>query len=280
MIRTGTLLLVLLLAHGCSAPGDKQGDSAGADGAAASVAYVPKGGLTSSARFSEVLLLLEEGRPAPARIELLEYLEARPDSAIAQDILVQIDMPAGEYFPEDFHVVELKSGQSLSTLSKTYLGSVYQFHALAKYNAIAQPSKTKVGQKIRIPLTVVAREALRAQASESDIVPAAAEIMPPEPAPEPAPEPELEEAPAPEVAASQNLEAVVPSSAEFVLSAKQKADQADSLHRQALNAYRAQDLDKAIGLWDQLLELAPNYESASIYRSQAVELRNKLTKLN
>lgn len=272
MIRTGTLLLVLLLAHGCSAPGDKQGDSAGADGAAASVAYVPKGGLTSSARFSEVLLLLEEGRPAPARIELLEYLEARPDSAIAQDILVQIDMPAGEYFPEDFHVVELKSGQSLSTLSKTYLGSVYQFHALAKYNAIAQPSKTKVGQKIRIPLTVVAREALRAQASESDIVPAAAEIMPPEPAPEPAP--------APEVAASQNLEAVVPSSAEFVLSAKQKADQADSLHRQALNAYRAQDLDKAIGLWDQLLELAPNYESASIYRSQAVELRNKLTKLN
>ena len=91
---------------------------------------------------------------------------------------------------------------------------------------------------------------------------------------------ESEEAPALEAAASQNLEAVVPSSAVPVLSAKQKVDQADSLHRQALNAYRAQDLDKAIGLWDQLLELAPDYESASIYRSQAVELRNKLTKLN
>ncbi|MEH6569515.1 MAG: hypothetical protein V7709_10585 [Halioglobus sp.] len=265
MIRTWTLFLSLLLAHGCAAPGGEQGDSAGADGTAALVDYVSKDGLTPSARFSEVLLLLEEGRPAPARIELLEYLEVKPDSAIAQDILAQIDMPADEYFPEDFHVVELKFGQSLSTLSKTYLGSVYQFHALAKYNAIAQPSKTKVGQQIRIPLTIVAREALRAQARESEIVPATADVVPPEQGPEPA---------------SQNLEAVAPGSAAPALSAQQKADHADSLHREALNAYRAQDLDKAIDLWDQLLVLAPDYESASIYRSQAVELRNKLTKLN
>ena len=276
ILRTGTLLLVFLLAHGCAAPGGEQGDSAGADGGAALVAYVSKDGLTPSARFSEVLLLLEEGRPAAARIELLEYLEVKPGSAVAQDILVQIDTPAGEYFPEDFHVVELKSGQSLSTLSKTYLGSVYQFHALAKYNAIAQPSRTKVGQKIRIPLTVVAREALRAQARESEIVPATADVVPPKQSPGP----ESGEALAPKAAASKNLDAVVPSGAVPALSAKQKADQADSLHREALNAYRAQDLDKAIGLWDQLLELAPDYESASIYRSQAVELRNKLTKLN
>lgn len=255
------------MAQGCAAPGDKQDDSATAEALAA---YVPKDGLSGSARFSEVLLLLEEGRAAPARLELLEYLKIKPGSTVAQDILAQIDMPPGEYFPEDFHVIQLKSGQSLSTLSKTYLGSVYQFHALAKYNGIARPNKTRVGQRIRIPLTMSAREALRAQAAESEIVPAAADGMLTNPDPLPEPEPvlvpvedalvELEEAPAPEPVVSQ--------------------EQADALHRKALNAYRAQDLDKAIGLWDELLELVPDYESASIYRSQAVELRNKLTTLN
>jgi tetratricopeptide (TPR) repeat protein len=276
IIRTWTLFIAVLLAHGCAAPGDKQEGSAGAEGGQALVVYTTKDGLTASARFSEVLVLLEEGRPAPARLELLEYLEVKPGSAIAQDILAQIDMPPGEYFPEDYHVIELKSGQSLSTLSKTYLGSIYQFHALAKYNGIAQPGKIKVGQEIRIPLTVSARETLRAQAMASEIVPAAANVIPLEQGPEL----ESEEQQVAQPASSQDLETVVPSSIEPVVSVQQKADQADVLHREALNAYRAQDLDKAIALWDQLLELEPDYESASIYRSQAVELRNKLTKLN
>ncbi len=62
------------------------------------------------------------------------------------------------------------------------------------------------------------------------------------------------------------------------------ARQADSAISEAVTplspTVKHQDLDKAIGLWDELLELVPDYESASIYRSQAVELRNKLTKLN
>jgi tetratricopeptide (TPR) repeat protein len=52
------------------------------------------------------------------------------------------------------------------------------------------------------------------------------------------------------------------------------------LHREALNAYRAQQLDKAIDLWDQALVLDPEFESARLYRSQAIELRQKLKTLN
>ena len=55
--------------------------------------------------------------------------------------------------------------------------------------------------------------------------------------------------------------------------------QLDAIHRQAINAYRAQDLDAAIELWDQILTLDPAYESARLYRSQAQALKKRLQSL-
>jgi tetratricopeptide (TPR) repeat protein len=54
----------------------------------------------------------------------------------------------------------------------------------------------------------------------------------------------------------------------------------DLLHRRAINAYRAQDLDTAISLWDQILEADPSYEGARLYRSQALALKKRLNSLN
>lgn len=54
----------------------------------------------------------------------------------------------------------------------------------------------------------------------------------------------------------------------------------DSLHRQAITAYRSQDLDTAIELWDQILAADPDYESARLYRSQARTLKERLKSLN
>lgn len=54
----------------------------------------------------------------------------------------------------------------------------------------------------------------------------------------------------------------------------------DALHRQAINAYRAQDLDTAISIWNQVLEVDPSYEGARLYRSQALALRKRLNSFN
>ena len=51
---------------------------------------------------------------------------------------------------------------------------------------------------------------------------------------------------------------------------------AERLHRDALNAYRAQDLEQAIALWNQVLAKDPDHESARLYRAQALELQKKL----
>ena len=56
--------------------------------------------------------------------------------------------------------------------------------------------------------------------------------------------------------------------------------QIESLHKEALNAYRRQNLDKAIGLWDEVLALDPEHENARLYRSQAISLKKKLSNLN
>ena len=57
------------------------------------------------------------------------------------------------------------------------------------------------------------------------------------------------------------------------------AQRAEGLHREALNAYRAQDLDSAIALWDEALALDPEHPNAMLYRSQAIDLKRKLSDL-
>ena len=68
------------------------------------------------------------------------------------------------------------------------------------------------------------------------------------------------------------------STSEVGISAPQKA-QADALHREALNEFRAQNLDNAITLWDKVLLIDPGYEQARLYRSQAIGLKEKLTQI-
>ena len=191
-------------------------------------------------RFQQSLRLLEQGNTEAARGELVEYLQQRPDDETASNILLQIDTPAADYFPADYRIVRLPSGGSLSTLAEHYLGDPYQFHALAKYNDITQPGKLEQDQAIKIPLTDHARGAFKPSGSG---------------------------------AASTSKVKI-----EGTASASQKA-KADALHREALNEFRAQNLDNAIALWNKVLVIDPGYEQARLYRSQAIELKEKLTQI-
>jgi predicted TPR repeat methyltransferase len=55
---------------------------------------------------------------------------------------------------------------------------------------------------------------------------------------------------------------------------------ADKFHRQALSAYRRQELDLAIEKWDMVLNVNPDHSSAKLYRVQALELKEKLDNIN
>lgn len=252
---------------GCATPAlDSGGPGASAESKGTPASYSPKPGLSAKQRLRQAIGLLETGDADAARSELILYLQEKPDGTLARDLLQQIDMPIEQFFPPDYREIVLASGQSLSTVAKQYLGSAYLFHALARYNGITEPRKVGAGRSIRVPLTEQAIAAFNRDDTGQEIE--APTAMPAEqPAAEPLAEPELE--PEEELTdGTEQAESPAPTYAEL-----------EKMHRQALNAYRAQDLDRAIGLWDQVLAADPNFENASIYRSQAIELQEKLRKL-
>ncbi|MEH6638020.1 MAG: LysM peptidoglycan-binding domain-containing protein [Porticoccaceae bacterium] len=217
--------------------------------------------LSTDERLREVFRQLELGEVGQAEAELDAYLVEKPGGKVAADLKRQIDLGPNEYYPAESVDVTLMSGESLSTLAQKYLGTAYQFYALAKYNGIAKANDLKAGQVVRIPLTDFARQALKnpqaveaepAQISdaesdiESDIEGTADNAV-------------AEELPVLEV---QDLEAT-----------------ADEYHKQASMAFRRQELDQAIALWDKVLEIDPSHQHAMSGRLQAMELRKKLSDL-
>ena len=59
-----------------------------------------------------------------------------------------------------------------------------------------------------------------------------------------------------------------------------KSDAVESMHKDAMTEYRKQNLEKAIDLWDRVLALDSSHELAKLYRARAVELKDKLQKLD
>lgn len=118
----------------------------------AEVRKVPKE-LSTKQRFVKAIEHLEYGREQEAIVQLQAYLTKVPKSKNAKELMAQIKTESAEYFPSESFSVNLESGESLSTLSRKYLGSALKFYALAKFNNIQNPSRVNVGQEIKIPLT-------------------------------------------------------------------------------------------------------------------------------
>lgn len=116
------------------------------------IVKVPKD-LSTKQLFVKAIEHLEYGREQNAIVHLQAYMEKVPRSKNAKDLMEQIKTDTADYFPSESFSVNLESGESLSTLSRKYLGSALKFYALAKYNEIKNPSRVNVGQEIKIPLT-------------------------------------------------------------------------------------------------------------------------------
>lgn len=319
--------------------------------------YVAEPGLKPQQRIERAVKLLERGATGQARAELEAYLAAIPNSKVAQDLVRQIDVPSSEYYPAASQEVTLGAGDSFSVLAQKYLGSYYQFYALAKYNGIAVPRDISAGRKIRIPLTTRAKQVFEAP---PEAVPVAAAGAPTEtetapdlgadataPAPSAVPsgwslvssllaENKYEPA-AQEIERSSRLDALTKDQRRLGISAYRnsadalatreparasarllqagkwlaadhndmaalevlqrsttldpgnaaakktyadfRASLADSYHRDATAAFQQQDLDRAIALWEKVLEIDPSHKFAQANLNQARELKAKLEKL-
>ncbi|MDO8862670.1 LysM domain-containing protein [Haliea sp. E1-2-M8] len=226
--------------------------------------FTARPGLSAQELFRAALSLLETGNAGEARAHLIAYLEENPRSAVASDLLRQIEADSREYYPSEYREIALMSGESLSTLAQRYLGDVYQFYALAKYNDIVEPRQLRAGQTLRIPLTAIA---IAAFAADDDPEATAREVA------------ATAEAGAAEAAAEAEAPAEALPQPAPALARAPDGNPAD-LHREALNAFRAHNLEQAISLWDQVLVLDPEHENAGLYRAQAVKLQNRLQQLN
>lgn len=360
--RFGIAVLLVLALSGCQ--GVPKDDSTTAVSAAGDqqASYVAEAGLSNEQRLRQAIRLLESGQSGQAGAELKRYLENIPDSKIARGLLRQIEVPIADYYPAEYTVVDLADGDSLSTIAKQYLGDPLQFYALARYNDIANPKKTDIGQTIRIPMTVHAKTIVSALGAKRDSETAKGDERTPDTV-KGGKEDSSSVASLPDefnltgvellsvlladkdyyaaVQAYELLESTENLSARlteevataYAISAKalvssdplraadyyqrggdlilKTGDQVtalqwmsagvelnqqnevnkaaffnlrkqvtDAYHREASSAFRQQELDKAIALWQQVLKIDPAHGHANTYLLQAQELKAKLERFD
>jgi|GEM_PF-490569 len=126
-------------------------------------------GLSARQRIRKSINLLAEGRVGEARAEVQAFLAEQPDNELGRSLLEQIDgdplvMLGAQSFP-----YKVQPGETVSVLAERFLGDRFKFWVLARYNNIAVPARTEVGQQIMIPGAPRAGSApQRRQAAQSD----------------------------------------------------------------------------------------------------------------
>ena len=246
--------------------------------------------------------MLETGHEDDARTELQRALATDPNNKLAQNLMRQITSDPMATLGRESFSYTVRPNESLSMIAGRYLGDIYSFYILARYNGIAVPRQVAGGQTLRIP----GKE--RAPAP----VVATRESRPPAPAPAPRVEKEPERTEPPPPAAVAPAAPPEPTPAERALRAGEAAERGGNLEvamveyrkaaslneagadarvervrkqlvqRYSLNARTAfakQDLDGAIRAWDQVLGVDPANETARLERQRTLSLKDKAKKL-
>ena len=136
----------------------------------------PYADLSPTDRVELAVLLLEEGKPDEARVQLDRALAQEPArSWTARRLLQQLDEDPEVLLGRDSFRYDLKRGESLSLLADRYLGDGLLFYALARYNGITVPGRVSAGRTLKIPTQRTdepenppAAEPLSAQSSAED----------------------------------------------------------------------------------------------------------------
>lgn len=262
--------------------------------APAEVPEVPAGPATPAAQqqAQKIALaavdLLEAGNEEQARSELQRALSSDSNNKLAHNLLRQLSAdPVSALGKESFQYV-VKPGETLSRIAQRFMGDLYSFYLLARYNDIKVPKQLAGGQVIRIPgkaprpdPTPVVRPAAPEPPGTAPLAPTPVVALPTPAAAEPTPADRMRQGEAAERAGDQERALTEYQRAGDHPGAAAKAEQ---LRKQlvgrhtvsARTAFAKQDLDSTINHWDRVLELDPNNETAKLERRKAIGLKEKL----
>ena len=248
-----------------------------------------------------VIELLEVGNEDQAVAELSRALALDPNNRLAQNLMRQITVdPVGALGRESF-AYTVRPSDTLSRISGRFLGDIYAFYILARYNDIKVPRQVAGGQVIRIPGKApppgtLEREAPPPRRAEPAPAPAPAPTaaVAPDPvpvAPPPPPEPTPGERAVASAEAAQRAgdlnRALVEYRRAVSFDQPGAAAKAEQVRRQlvsrhstnARSAFAKQDLDGAIRNWEQVLELDPGNDTARLERQKSIALKEKFKSL-
>ncbi len=240
--------------------------------------------------------LLESGREEPARAELQKALVGDPNNRLALNLMTQITVDPMTVLGHESFNYTVRPNDTMSGIAGRFLGDIYSFYILARYNNIAVPRQVAGGQVLRIPGKAPPRDATSPRAEPPAVAPAAVAptlALPPSPpaAPPPPPEPTAGERAMRTARASEKAGNLEQARTDYLAvtkldqaGAQAKAEQLGKqlVQRYSLNARTAfakQDLAGAIGAWDRVLVIDPANDTAKLERQRAQVLKNKAEKL-
>lgn len=203
------------------------------------------------------LEMLELGQEEQATVELQRALQIEPNHRLSQSLLRQITVDPVAALGRESFPYRVQPGETLSRISQRFLGDVYQFYLLARYNDLKVPRQLAGGQLLRIP----------------------GKAPPPDPAPATGSAPAVASpavVPTPSVvpAAVSPANPPDPGRAE-----RERRDRITRATRDARAAFARQDLATAIREWDRVLELEPDNATARLERQRAVDLQERLRRV-
>jgi tetratricopeptide (TPR) repeat protein len=233
--------------------------------------------------------LLETGNEEQAKAELQRVLAGDPSNKLAQNLLRQITADPVALLGRESFPYTVRANETLSRIAGRFLGDIYSFYILARYNDIKIPRQVSGGQVIRIPGKAPPPGTLDAEPRRTD-KPATGAPTPP--AASAASEPSTWEKALNSADAAEkrgDLERAyndyrTATGGELSTEALAKSE---SLRRRlvqrytvnARSAFAKQDLDGAIRHWDRVLQLDPSNDTARLEQQKARALKEKIKSL-
>ncbi|OWQ48333.1 hypothetical protein CDL60_07095 [Roseateles noduli] len=259
----------------------------------------------------QAIELLEAGQEDQARNELQRALQLDPANKLANSLMRQITVDPVQQLGRESFAYTVQSSDTLSRIAGRFMGDIYSFYILARYNDIRVPRQVSGGQVLRIPgkppagplyprpsakpdpKATAAAAAAAAAAAQAPTPPATTTVAAaPTPA-APPPPPELtpgekamragdahERAGRFDKALEEYRRAETadqPGAGAKIEAVRKKQIAKATLT--ARTAFAKQDLAGAIKGWDNVLQLDPDNELAKLERQKAVTLKAKADQL-
>ena len=237
--------------------------------------------------------LLQSGNEESALAEVQRALAFDPQNKLALSLAKQMAPDALSSLPREWFAYTVRPSDSLSGIAQRFLGDVYSFYILARYNDIKVPKQLAAGQVIRIPGKAPppgSPPPSPPRPSPPPAAPTTTQAPAPAPAPlpppaQPAPEPTPGERAMQRAAAFEKSGDLVRARAEYQnaagLGQPNATAKAESMRARLVSAYTSaaraalarQDLDGTIANWSRVVELDPDNSTASLELQRARKLK-------